>query len=465
MHLADAFWQADLDLAEACLRHPFVRGLADGTLPAPRYRDYVAQDAFFLQAFAGAYGLAAGRCADAAGRALYAALGAGVTEELELHQRQAERLGIDLRDVEPGDATLAYTEFLTAVAATRPEPCAAAAMLPCLRLYAWLGERLLPQLAATSPWGDWVRTYADPTFARLWRRLAPRLDGDGVDRDELAALHRRAMHLEHRFFAAAWGGLAPGRPAVALTVAGSDSGGGAGIQADLRTFHRFGVHGQTALTLVTAQDTRGVQAVHLLPEAVVQAQIDSALGDLGAAAAKTGALGSASLVAAVAARLGPARLPALVVDPVLVSKHGAALADEATAAALRDHLLPLATVVTPNRFEAERLCGVAVHDEAGAQRAAERLRAAGAGAVVVKDVPGLGGDLFVDAAGPVVLAMPRVVTAHRHGSGCTFSAAITARLAQRATLRSAVAAAQDYVARGLASAPGLGSTGPLNHWA
>ena len=212
--LADRFWQCDRDLADACLLHPFVRGLADGSLPPWRYRDYVAQDAFFLRAFAGAYQLAGARCADADGRALYVRLAQGVEDELQLHRRQAERLGIDLQRVQATDATLAYTEFLTATAATRPEPCAAAAMLPCLRLYAWLGAQLLPALAPSSPYGDWVRAYADPGFTALWRLLAPRLAGAGADSDELAALHRRAMHLEHRFFAAAWGGDAPGRPLV-----------------------------------------------------------------------------------------------------------------------------------------------------------------------------------------------------------------------------------------------------------
>ena len=203
MMLADLLWHNDRDLADACLVHPFVRGLADGSLPTPRYRDYVAQDAFFLRAFRGAYALAGSRCTDAAGKQLYAQLAQGVDDELRLHRQQAERLGIDVSRVVPSDATLAYTEFLTATAATRPEPCAAAAMLPCLRLYAWLGERLLPQLAPSSPFGDWVRTYADPGFGSLWRALAERLEGaerHGMARDELAALHRRAIHLEHRVF-------------------------------------------------------------------------------------------------------------------------------------------------------------------------------------------------------------------------------------------------------------------------
>ncbi|MEL6713970.1 MAG: TenA family protein [Planctomycetota bacterium] len=207
--LSETLWHADLDLASACLEHPFVRGLADGTLPARRYREYVAQDAFFLRAFGDAYRLAAGAAGDDAGRQLYADLEAGIEEELELHRGMAGRLGIELDAVEPAAATLAYTEFLLATAATRPEPCTAAAMLPCLRLYAWLGQELLPALVPESPWADWVRTYADPGFEALWRRLAPRLDPG--DADELARLHRRAMLLELRFFESAWSGGGPSR--------------------------------------------------------------------------------------------------------------------------------------------------------------------------------------------------------------------------------------------------------------
>ena len=467
--LAELLWQNDRDLADACLVHPFVRGLADGSLPTPRYRDYVAQDAFFLRAFRGAYALAGSRCTDAEGKQLYAQLAQGVDDELRLHRQQAERLGIDLSRVVPSDATLAYTEFLTATAATRPEPCAAAAMLPCLRLYAWLGERLLPQLAPSSPFGDWVRTYADPGFGSLWRALAERLEGaerHGMARDELAALHRRAMHLEHRFFAAAWGGVWPGRPPRALTIAGSDPSGGAGIQADLKTFHRHGVYGQSVLTLLTAQNTRSVQGVFLQPVDVVRVQLRSVADDLGAQATKTGAIGSAELVAAIADELQARPLGALVVDPVLVSKHGHALAGGDVAAALRQRLLPLATVVTPNRFEANALTGVAVTERRSALAAAHALLAAGVGAVVVKDVPGIGGDLLAAADGAVVeIPSPRLATPHRHGSGCTVSAAIAARLAHGDALVAAVTAASDFVCRAIASAPCFGDVGPLNHWA
>jgi hydroxymethylpyrimidine/phosphomethylpyrimidine kinase len=341
-------------------------------------------------------------------------------------------------------------------------------MLPCLRLYAFLGERLLPSLRATSPYAAWVRTYADPAFADLFRALAPRLEhaaSEGVARAELARLHRRAMHLEHRFFAAAWGGEVHRPVRVALSIAGSDPSGGAGIQADLKTFHRCGVYGQAVITLLTAQNTRGVQGVFVEPVAVVKAQLQSVLQDLGANAAKTGALGSVAVVEAVADELASHRDVALVVDPVLVSKHGHALADAAVARAVRERLLPRAAVVTPNRFEAEALTGIAVGDRATAEAAARALLATGVAAVVVKDVPGIDGDLLAHAGEIVVLRRPTIATPHRHGSGCTFSAAITAELAKGRSTRAACEFAVDFLARAIASAPGLGVVGPVNHWA
>lgn len=466
--LADDLWDRDSDLATQCLRHPFVRGLASGELPQPRYRDYVAQDAFFLRAFAAAYGLAAQRCDDQEGRDLYARLRVGIEDELRLHRAMASAMAIDLNSVAPTDATLAYVEFLTATAATRPEACAAAAMLPCLRLYAFLGQQLLPSLSSSSPYAAWVRTYAEPEFDALWRALAkrlPRANAQGVTTDELARLHHRAMHLEHRFFASAWGGEVLDPLRTALTIAGSDPSGGAGIQADLKTFHRCGVYGQSVVTLLTAQNTRGVQGVFLESVEVVLAQLRSVLADLPVHAAKTGALGSVDLVRAVASELRTRPAIALVLDPVLVSKHGHALADASVAIALRDALLPICAIVTPNRFEAQALTGIAVNDEASACAAARSLAAHGARAVVIKDVPGRDGDLLWHDGTVQWFGRPSIATRHRHGSGCTFSAALTASLAKGLSISQACGHAVDFLARAIASAPGLGEVGPVNHWA
>ena len=208
-----------------------------------------------------------------------------------------------------------------------------------------------------------------------------------------------------------------------------------------------------------------MQGVFLEQPSVVRAQLESVLSDLGAAAAKTGALGSAELVETVGEVLGRSPIDRLVVDPVLVSKHGHDLADASVVAALRRVLVPKAALVTPNRFEAAKLTGVAVEDTESAERAARSLLSDGARAVVVKDVPGLSGDLLVTPMRALPFTGPRIETPHRHGTGCTFSAAITAALAQGLDLEAAVERARDTLLRALASAPGLGEVGPVIHWA
>ena len=261
---------------------------------------------------------------------------------------------------------------------------------------------------------------------------------------------------------------APSRP-VALSIAGSDSGGGAGIQADLKVFHRFEVYGTSAVTLVTAQNTRGVARVELLAPDLVVAQIDAVASDFTVAAAKTGALGSAAIVAAVAEAVARHGLAPLVVDPVMISKHGHALLDAAAVAALRDALLPRAALVTPNLPEAAALVGGDLASERSVEAAARALHALGAGAVLVKGGHGGGeevADLLFDGRDLIWLRAPRQSTQHTHGTGCTYSAAITARLALGDDLVSAVRTAHAYVARAIATAPKLGhGQGPVNHWA
>lgn len=254
---------------------------------------------------------------------------------------------------------------------------------------------------------------------------------------------------------------------IALTIAGSDSGGGAGIQADLKTFQRFGVFGTSALSLVTAQNTVGVQEVHLLPTALVAAQIDSVATDLRPHATKTGALGAASIIETVAAAVERHRLAPLVVDPVMISKHGDGLLDADAVDALRRRLLPLATLLTPNLHEAAALAGGALRTEAEMREAARELLALGPKAVVIKG-GALGGeeavDLFYDGVEFQRLASRRIETKSTHGTGCTFSAAIAARLALGDPLREAVAQAKAWIQRAIAAAPRLGSGfGPVDH--
>jgi len=238
---------------------------------------------------------------------------------------------------------------------------------------------------------------------------------------------------------------------VALTVAGSDSGGGAGVQADLRTFAAHGIHGASALTAITAQNSLGVTAWTALEPAMVVAQMEAVATDMKVAATKTGMLATAAIVAGVAeaaARLG---LAPLVVDPVMVAKSGDRLLDAAAERAYVERLFPLATLVTPNLHEASALLGRPVRDVVEMRAAARDLRALGAGAVLVKGgaLAGDAVDVFFDGERLVDLAAPRVDTPNVHGTGCTLSSAICARLAQGEDLLDAVRGAKAYLTEAL----------------
>jgi len=270
---------------------------------------------------------------------------------------------------------------------------------------------------------------------------------------------------------------ASSHPPRLLTIAGSDSGGGAGIQADLKTFAAHGAYGMSALTAVTAQNTRAVTAVHTLPADVVAAQIDAVFEDLGVDGVKIGMLADAPIVRAVAAtlgrwieRLGDAA-PPVVLDPVMVAKSGdALLADDAVAAVMAE-LLPLATLVTPNLPEAARLTGLPVADEAerlAAGQALARLTgtARGGGAALVKGGHGTGDEVVDLLVGEEVHTFrhPRIAGRSTHGSGCTLSSAIAARLAAGAPLPEAVGGAIEYLQQAMAHAYPLGGGhGPVNH--
>jgi hydroxymethylpyrimidine/phosphomethylpyrimidine kinase len=254
---------------------------------------------------------------------------------------------------------------------------------------------------------------------------------------------------------------------VALTIAGSDSGGGAGIQADLKTFQRFGVYGTSALTLVTAQNTVGVRRVELLSTQLVLQQIAAVADDFEVRAAKTGALGSTPIIEAVAAAVGEHAFPNLVVDPVMISKHGDPLLDAGAVEGLKTRLFPEASLVTPNLHEAAALLGRSVGTEAEMRDAARAVCDLGAAAALVKGGHLPGGeavDLFYDGSDFVRLAAPRIETPHTHGTGCTYSAAITALLARGETLAEAVREAKDFISRAIAGAPGIGhGHGPVDH--
>ncbi len=257
---------------------------------------------------------------------------------------------------------------------------------------------------------------------------------------------------------------------TALTIAGSDSGGGAGIQADLKTFAAHGVFGTSAVTALTAQNTVAVTAVHAVPAAFVVAQIEAVLADLGCDAAKTGMLATAEIVAAVAAAVTRLRIPNLVVDPVMVAKSGDHLLAANAVAAVRRDLLPVARVATPNIPEAEVLAGAPIRSVEDAVAAAHAICAMGARAVIVKgghlDLPDIV-DVLVDGTQVVTMTAPRVPGVHTHGTGCTFAAAIAACLAQGEDLQAAARAAQVYVAGAMRAGIPLGQGHrPLDHlWA
>ena len=250
-----------------------------------------------------------------------------------------------------------------------------------------------------------------------------------------------------------------------LVVAGSDSGGGAGVQADIKTVMALGGYASTAITALTVQDTNGVHDVMPIPAAFVRRQMEVALTDPGADAVKAGMLGSAEVIAAVTAVLRGCSLP-FVVDPVMVAKGGASLLDRSAVKALLE-LFPLATLVTPNIPEAEALLGRSIPDHASAREAAVALRAMGAPAVLLKGGHGDGAmvqDVLADAGGVDVISAPRMATRHTHGTGCTLASAIATGLAQRRALRDAVHRAHAFVQAAIAAAPGIGAGhGPLGH--
>lgn len=254
---------------------------------------------------------------------------------------------------------------------------------------------------------------------------------------------------------------------TALTIAGSDSGGGAGVQADLKTFAAHQVYGLSAVTAVTAQNSHGVAAVHAVPADVVASQIEAVVTDFGARAVKTGMLVNAAIVEAVAAAVARFELANLVVDPVLYASHGTPLLDAEGVAALRTQLLPQARVATPNRPEAERLTGCAIASARDAADAARRIHAMGADAVIVTGGHLPGGeviDVLFDGGEIVELPGTRIATAHSHGTGCTFAAAVAAALALGRTLPEAARTAKRYVEDGLRKPVGIGGgAGPLSH--
>jgi hydroxymethylpyrimidine/phosphomethylpyrimidine kinase len=252
-----------------------------------------------------------------------------------------------------------------------------------------------------------------------------------------------------------------------LVIGGSDSGGGAGIQADIKTLTALGAYAATAITAVTVQDTHGVRAVHLLPPDLVEAQARAVLDDIGADAIKIGMIGSAAMAETVARLLGGAATIAAVIDPVMVAKDGRGLLESGAVKVLRSRLVARAALLTPNAPEAAALTGLRVETTDDLRRAGEVLLGLGAGAVLMKGGH-IAGDRVIDvlmsSAGETSFEGPRLPTRHTHGTGCTLASACAAGLAQGLALDRAVARAWSYTAEAIRRAPGLGGGhGPLDH--
>lgn len=259
------------------------------------------------------------------------------------------------------------------------------------------------------------------------------------------------------------------RVRVMLTIAGSDSSGGAGIQADLKTASALGVYGASVITALTAQNTRGVTGIFPVSAAFVEQQYEAVVADLDVRAVKIGMLGNAEMVHMVADLLTRMPVAAVVLDPVMVATSGDRLVPPDAVSAIRELLLPLATVVTPNIAEAQELTGLEIPDEAAMEAAARALRALGAGTVVVKGGHFVGttsDDVVVGPDGTNWLTAPRIDTVNTHGTGCTLSSAIAAQLVLGAEVPEAITAAKGYLTRALMSAKGLSygsGHGPVNH--
>lgn len=258
--------------------------------------------------------------------------------------------------------------------------------------------------------------------------------------------------------------------ARALTIAGSDSGGGAGIQADIKTFQELNVFGMSAITAVTVQNTRGVHGVYPLPPEAVAKQMNAVVEDIGVDAVKTGMLFSADIIETVANRIEAFGLNNVVVDPVMIAKGGAELLQQDAIEAMKNRLLPLALIVTPNIPEAEALAGMKIVSLQDRRDAAMRIADYGAKMVVVKGghdmTTELAVDLFYDGTRFTLLEDRRITTKHTHGTGCTYSAAIAAELAKGAAPNEAVRTARHYIQAAIEETLGLGGgNGPTNHWA
>ncbi|KDO23600.1 hypothetical protein SPRG_10795 [Saprolegnia parasitica CBS 223.65] len=557
-----------------CVYHPFLLGVATGTLPLPSFQEFLKQDAFYLHGFLQAFALAVAKADSPADAIALVKLMQGVNEELELHTSFMESWGVlphvvDATSATP--ATRAYVDFLraTAKAATSVAEILAA-MVPCARLYAALGQALagarrhLTPVAAQdfNTYAKWIETYATAEFEASASVMEALLDTiaerDAVDERQLSALYGRAMQLERNFFDAYFPivnasvilrptelrqcdatTLTLASPASTseplqsasllaavlarmlddtslqvvdvgadeqdacselllwsttsatsndpasihaptlhvprvLCIAGSDSGGGAGIQADMKACTALGVFSTSAITAITVQNTHGVLGIHAVPTETLEAQIRCVLEDIGADVIKTGMLASAAIVQCVVKAVQKFDSIPLIVDPVMVSTSGHTLLNADAHACIVNELFPLAMLITPNIPEASFLLGgrsISTVDDM--KTAAADLQKLGRSRYVLVKGGHLDDmakvvDVLFDGTEFVCFESPRIATTNTHGTGCTLASAIAAHYAKVPDIKSAVLHAIRYVHAILVSSQdcriGRGAQGPMLHW-
>ncbi|EER05669.1 phosphomethylpyrimidine kinase, putative [Perkinsus marinus ATCC 50983] len=482
--VSERLWKENQDLARMSLHHPFVQGLGDGTLDSAAFQTYMAQDTLYLNGYIRTLSYCIAKSdVTATGGDLLALLD-GVGDELKAcHQHY-----IDNPDATgPEAACRKYVDFLLAIgqAADLGPSVVIAAVIPCARLYAWIGKELTmgKEISEDHPFRRWLLSYSDEpinTSAKILESLLDKQIRPG-EFGEVAQAYRRAMELEYDFFDSFGGCL--GRPSegtmkipTVLIVSGSDSGGGAGHQADLKTLEALGVYSTSALTSITAQNTKGVQQIQVVNEDIFAAQMNSVTSDFEVSVVKLGLVPTARQLEIVGEKL--AELP-MVVDPVLVATSGDDLVAQKNAedvlAMYKERIFPRATIITPNVVEAERILGrKEISGVYEARAAAQALAQYGSKYVLLKGGhdetdPKACRDVLYDREKDEFYEFTnrRIATINTHGTGCTLASAISAFMARGYPVPVAVERAIGYlhevIVRSCGVPLGQGTNRPLVH--
>lgn len=480
---SEQLWKENQDLALMSLHNPFVQGLGDGTLDPEAFKTYLAQDTLYLNGYIRALSYCISKSDVTATGGELLTLLTGVEEEL----KSCHKHYIENPDASgPEAACRKYVDFLLAVGRADLGPSVViAAVIPCARLYAWLGRELTAgrEVPETHPFRRWLLSYADEPINTSTRVLESLLDKHirPGEFKEVAQAYRRAMELEYDFFDSF--GDCLGRttevnmkiPTV-LVVSGSDSGGGAGHQADLKTLEALGVYSTSALTSLTAQNTKGVQQIQVVNEDLFVAQIDSVITDFNLSVVKLGLVPTARQLEIIAQKLEG--LP-MVVDPVLVATSGDDLVAQKNAddvlAMYKERIFPHATIITPNLPEAQRILGrkeiTGVYE---ARAAAQALAQYGSMYVLVKgghdqSDPQACRDVLYDREKDKFFEFTskRIATINTHGTGCTLASAISGFIARGYSVPDAVERAIGYVHEAIVRSCGVplgqGTNRPLVH--